>query len=68
MTDHLPTDVPADRPPVDTPKVRRCLRCNVEFESEWSGERICKRCKSSKVWSMGSPARPHSAGGRSSGT
>ena len=34
----------------DRPKIRKCLRCSAEFESAWSGERICKRCKSSNSW------------------
>ena len=24
---------------------RKCLFCNMDFVSEWSGNRICKRCK-----------------------
>ncbi len=27
-------------------KTRQCLKCREEFTSSWSGERICKRCKS----------------------
>gem|GEM_PF-1030823 len=34
-------------------KVRKCLRCKKPFESEWIGERICKRCKNSGVWKQG---------------
>jgi len=37
----------------DLPKTRQCLRCQVRFESEWSGERICPRCKGSKDWRSG---------------
>ena len=29
-------------------KTRRCLKCREPFESEWSGERICRRCKDTK--------------------
>ncbi|MFC3050545.1 hypothetical protein [Kordiimonas pumila] len=36
------------------PKERLCLRCKVTFHSDWSGERICSRCKSSGVWKSGS--------------
>ena len=32
---------------VQVAKTRKCLKCREEFESSWSGERICKRCKSS---------------------
>ncbi len=32
---------------VQVAKTRRGLKCREEFESSWSGERICKRCKSS---------------------
>ncbi len=34
-------------------KMRKCLRCQKPFESEWIGERICKRCKNSGVWRQG---------------
>ena len=37
----------------DVPKLRKCLTCQTQFESEWSGERICKRCKSSAAWKSG---------------
>jgi len=37
----------------DAPKIRDCLRCGTPFESAWSGERICKRCKSSSAWKNG---------------
>jgi len=33
-----------------TRKQRRCLKCQVEFISEWAGERICGRCKSRQAW------------------
>lgn len=32
---------------------RKCLMCQDEFESSWSGERVCKRCKSSNTWRSG---------------
>ena len=28
-------------------KVRRCLRCEADFLSEWNGERICEKCRPS---------------------
>lgn len=40
----------------DVPKQRTCLRCRKAFTSEWSGERICARCKTSKAWKQGEPA------------
>ena len=33
--------------------IRRCLKCRDHFESSWSGERICKRCKSTAAWREG---------------
>jgi len=38
---------------VETPKTRRCLMCCEPFGSEWSGERLCKRCKTSAQWRSG---------------
>lgn len=45
--------------PVNTndPKVRQCLRCQGDFTSQWAGERICARCKSSNTWRSGIPVR-----------
>ncbi len=34
-------------------KMRFCLICKTSFQSEWSGERICRRCKAKKTWSSG---------------
>ncbi len=34
-------------------KHRRCLMCHKPFVSEWAGERVCKRCKSTSVWREG---------------
>lgn len=31
-------------------KPRNCLRCSTVFASEWVGERICPRCKTSTAW------------------
>ena len=36
------------RPP--QPVVRQCLRCAASFESQWIGERICRRCKATQDW------------------
>lgn len=41
----------------DVPKARRCLRCETSFDSAWSGERICPRCKRSEAWRRGEPLR-----------
>ena len=38
-----------------SPKARRCLRCDTRFDSAWSGERICPRCKGSSAWRNGYP-------------
>lgn len=37
----------------DNPRVRKCLKCGEPFNSEWSGERVCKRCKSTGSWRSG---------------
>mgnify|MGYP000221121055 CR=1 FL=1 len=63
MTD--PTDV-SEAPP----KTRQCLRCRSAFESNWSGERICGACKSTKTWKSGDILRSvpsRSAHARASG-
>lgn len=64
MSESSATDSPPDRPSTDGPKVRACLRCRVSFESQWSGERICSRCKSSHAWRAGSPFASHPSGSR----
>jgi hypothetical protein len=35
------------------PKTGPCLVGKTQFQSEWSGERICRRCKSAKIWRSG---------------
>ncbi len=42
----------------DVPKPRQCLRCEVTFDSEWFGERICSNCKKSNAWRNGTAYRP----------
>lgn len=37
----------------DTAKERPCLMCTKPFPSKWSGERVCKRCKSGNQWREG---------------
>ncbi len=34
-------------------KTRLSLICKISFESDWSGESICRRCKSTKMWNSG---------------
>lgn len=45
-------------------KLRQCLRCQTAFLSEWAGERICSRCKSTTTWRSGMPHRPFASNGR----
>ncbi|MDX2224169.1 MAG: hypothetical protein SFV21_15570 [Rhodospirillaceae bacterium] len=42
-----------DGPLREPTKVRRCLNCDATFNSQWSGERICPHCKSTKAWRTG---------------
>jgi ribosomal protein S27AE len=42
-------------------KQRECLMCGTAFASQWSGERICGKCKSSSAWRGGVVSAP---GGR----
>jgi hypothetical protein len=37
----------------DVEKERKCLICKTAFASAWSGERICRRCKSTSAWRGG---------------
>jgi hypothetical protein len=39
--------------PVYEAKTRTCLSCAETFESAWSGERICRSCKSKASWRSG---------------
>lgn len=36
-----------------TQKIRKCLLCSTDFESEWAGERVCKKCKATAAWRQG---------------
>ncbi len=51
------TNVAYVRKPVprrmETKKVRACLKCRETFESKWSGERVCKKCKTRIAWREG---------------
>ncbi len=62
MTNPPAADAPGGQPSRDAPKLRRCLRCKATFPSEWSGERICSRCKKSNAWRNGAPFAPRRSG------
>jgi hypothetical protein len=34
-------------------KMRACLICKTQFLSDWAGERICRKCKSTSAWRGG---------------
>ncbi len=57
MTKTSEMDLLSEQPIWDVPKVRNCLRCKAAFDSEWSGERICSRCKKSNALQGGAPQR-----------
>lgn len=52
-----------DAPVAPPPQTRSCLRCHDDFLSEWSGERICKRCKGTAAWREGGTISSHSSAG-----
>ena len=37
----------------DIPKLRACMLCKENFQSDGFGDRICRRCKSSNTWRNG---------------
>ncbi len=39
-------------------KTRQCLKCREPFKSEWSGERVCKHCKSLDSWRQATTSTP----------
>lgn len=53
MTNAPAAKAPIGQPRPDVAKVRQCLRCKATFPSEWSGERICARCKGTSAWRSG---------------
>jgi hypothetical protein len=60
MADEKQFDADRARRISDVPRARLCMRCSTRFESEWSGERICRRCKSTTSWRNGLPhQKPH---------
>ena len=40
-------------PPAPDAKVRRCLSCRKNFDSEGVGNQLCKTCKASEAWRSG---------------
>ena len=64
MTAAPKIDAASDQPTWDVPKVRRCLRCKDEFRSEWSGERVCPRCKNTNAWRSGEMLRSRPTGNK----
>ncbi len=44
------SEVETEEQPEREEKERKCLVCNRMFVSEWAGERVCKRCRSSAIW------------------
>jgi hypothetical protein len=42
-------DSPTVEPVVES-KIRKCLKCRLPFPSAWSGERVCRRRKSTATW------------------
>ena len=39
-------------------KTRNCLKRREPFESDWAGERICRRCKGTHGWREGVASTP----------
>ncbi|HEX9702851.1 MAG TPA: hypothetical protein VGA19_08345 [Rhodospirillales bacterium] len=39
------------RPDRATPRL--CLKCRAPFESAWAGERVCAKCKTTRIWRDG---------------
>ncbi len=50
----------AENEPQQQTKLRHCLKCQAPFESAWSGERVCRKCKTSRVWRDGVAANMES--------
>lgn len=48
MTENSPET--SEYEPAHVIKIRKCLRCSESFESTWTGERVCKRCKGTAEW------------------
>ena len=50
---HKKSEFEPDAKRDDQRKTRKCLVCETPFLSEWAGERVCLKCKSSKTWRRG---------------
>jgi len=59
MKDNMTVEFMDEQAPADIPRERSCLRCRTTFQSEWAGERICGRCKSTNAWRSGDPIKSH---------
>ncbi len=64
MTEPQSTVSPTGQAKQAESKCRNCLRCETSFQSEWSGERICPRCKSTAAWRAGTPTPAYPANRR----
>ena len=40
----------AENEPSEQAESRKCLKCRAPFESAWSGERVCSKCKNTRAW------------------
>ena len=64
MNEFKNAEADADGARDDISKTRLCLTCQNAFESQWSGERICPRCKGKSAWREGHVSDFISMGGR----
>ncbi len=46
----------AENEPPQQITLRHCLKCQAPFESAWSGERVCRKCKTKRAWRDGGGA------------
>jgi len=43
----------AEYEPPESATPRLCLKCRVPFASAWAGERVCAKCKTTRIWRDG---------------
>ena len=67
MSDEIESLPMTSRARVDVAAKRACLCCQNLFWSEGFGERVCTRCKSSKMWRNSVPGGIGQGHRRSSG-
>ena len=48
-----PSDIGINIKPITDLNTSSNIGTKIEFQSEWMGERVCKRCKSSATWRQG---------------